>query len=163
MPAKQSYRWPLIVIGLLGTHFVLMIVAATIATHDRSFAVMPNYYEQGLNWDKSQALKRQSEKLGWKITIAPATTVDSAGRRAVEIVLADAQGHAIPSARVEITYFHHANATQLFEIAGTTSHDGRIALLTPMRTAGFYDFRCTASANNVNFATTITDYVSNAP
>src|SRR5215207_5791090 len=83
-------RWPFIVAGLLVVHVALMTVAVVIATHDRSFAVLPNYDDNAVHWDRDQAKRRASAKLGWKLEIVPAETVDPIGRRNVSVRLTDA-------------------------------------------------------------------------
>ncbi len=161
--APGSYRWPLIVIAFLGVHVVLISVGVAIATHDPTFAVTPDYYDKALNWDKIQAAKRASEKLGWKLAIAPALKVQPNGERAVEISLQDRNGHPVAGAQINITYFHHAHAMDRMKLTGTTAADGKLAVNVPMRWAGFYSFACTADSGGTNFTDTLTQFVSNAP
>jgi hypothetical protein len=57
-PNTHKSRWPLIVIALLVGHICLMTVAVAIATHDRNGAIIPDYYQKAVNWDRTQAQLR---------------------------------------------------------------------------------------------------------
>jgi hypothetical protein len=57
-PHTRKSRWPLFVIALLVGHICLMTVAVAIATHDRNGAVIPDYYQKAVNWDRTQAQLR---------------------------------------------------------------------------------------------------------
>jgi nitrogen fixation protein FixH len=138
-----------------------MMVAVAIATRDRSFAVLPNYYDNAVHWDQDQAKKRASEQLGWKLEIFPAESIDPLGRRNVTLRLTDATGQPLP-ASIEVSYFHHAHANEPQTLSATTGSDGRASVAAPMRYAGFYDFRCTATAGKQTFTTTLTQFVSTA-
>src|SRR3954466_7927827 len=94
----RYWPWPLIVVGLLLGHVSIMVTAVILATGDKSFAVLPNYYEKAVNWDKNQAELRASEKLGWQVTLVPSPDVDPAGHRSLMLTLADATGHAVADA-----------------------------------------------------------------
>src|SRR3569623_2033596 len=89
-----------------------MVGAVTIATHDKSFAVTPDYYQRAVHWDEEQAARRASEKLGWRVSIETAPQADPLGRRVVSVVLTDAQGQALPAAQLDVTYFHDAHANE---------------------------------------------------
>jgi len=154
-------KWPFIIVGLLLTHTLLMTVAVMIATHDPSFAVTPNYYEQAVNWDKDKAAKAASAQLGWKLEVEPAGRVDPLGRRVATFVLTDGAGKPVAGAKLDVLYFHHAHAAEPQKLSITTGADGRAQQLVPMRHAGFYDFRCTAVAQGKTFAATITQFVNN--
>jgi nitrogen fixation protein FixH len=159
-PRRTPGKWPFIIVGLLLAHVLLMTVAVMIATHDPSFAVTPNYYEQAVNWDKDKAAKLASAQLGWTLRVEAAGRVDPLGRRAATFVLADAAGAPIPAAKLDVLFFHHAHAAEPQALSLTTASDGRAAQLLPMRHAGFYDFRCTAVAGGKTFTATITQFVA---
>ena len=159
---RHRSKWPFIVVGLLLAHVGLMTAAVMLATRDKSFAVTPDYYEQALHWDRDQAAKRASEKLGWKLEIQPADQVDPLGRRAATLALTDATGKPIPDAAIEIVYFHHSHAASPLTLKAVTGADGRATQSVPMRYSGFYDFRCTATAGGKTFVSTITQFVGAA-
>ena len=159
-PAKRS-RWPLLVVAMLAGHVLILVTVVIIATRDPSFAVTPNYYENAVNWDESQAVKRASEKLGWRLEIVAADEADAAGRRAVTFALADATGAPIGNAAIDVNCFHPAPAPRPTRLTATTAADGKATQLLPIRHAGFWDFQCKAvAADGRTFVTTVTQYVN---
>ncbi len=154
-------RWPIIVIALLAIHFVLMLTAAAIATRDRSFAVLPNYYDNAINWDKSRAQQRASDQLGWKLSIEPATTINPLGERAVKFVLSDAAGKPIDDAKLDMTFYHHAHASESSEVKLSESQAGEFTAKLPMRYAGLWQFNVTIEAQGHTFISNVQQFVSN--
>jgi len=161
---KSGGRWPFIILGLLSAHVLLMLVAVTIAIHDPSFSVEPNYYQKGLSWDESRAQLRASEKLGWQVHVEASESVDPLGRRAVSFVLTDSAGKAIEGATLSVDYFHHAHAEQDFQAtpASDPSDGRRFSQVLPMRYAGTWEFHFIAKARGKTFIASSTEYVTNA-
>jgi nitrogen fixation protein FixH len=160
-PSRGSLRWPLIIVALLGGHVALMLTAAAIAVRDRSFAVVPNYYQSALHWDQQQAERRVSAELGWKVQVEPAAQVDPTGGRAVRFVLRDAGNKPIEGATLSLRYYHHAHASDAAEIRLAREEQGVFSTTLPMRYAGFWQFDVTAEARGRTFTTSLTQYVSN--
>ena len=156
-------RWPWIIVGLLGGHVLLMVAAVTIATHDRSFAVVPNYYQRAVNWDQTQAEKRASEKLGWHVRVEASSRVDPIGRRAVSFVLADADGKALDHAVLDVEYFHHAHGDEDKQVKLTpdATDPSRFTVLLPMRYPGNWEFHFTATAGGKTFVSAATEVLHN--
>jgi nitrogen fixation protein FixH len=158
----RHLRWPLIVIGLLLGHMTIMFVAVALATHDRASTIIPNYYEKSLDWDRAQAERRASEKLGWRVTVTPSPQVDPLGRRDVLVRVTDASGEAIPSADVELTYYHLSHPAEAQHAQLHTSADGRVNATLPMRYEGFWQIELTAKAAEQRFSTVLSQFVSTA-
>jgi nitrogen fixation protein FixH len=156
---KNSRRWPLIIVGLLAVHVTLMLTAAAIATRDRSFAVLPNYYENAVNWDKTRAAMESSRELGWKLQINPAAAIDPHGSRQVAILLTDAQGQPIPNAKLDLTYYHHAHANEAASVTLSATEPGRFATNLPMRYDGFWQFKAKVEAGGKTFVTDLSQFV----
>jgi hypothetical protein len=58
---RRHLKWPLIVVGLLVVHMSAMVVAVVIATHHNSGgAVIPDYYQKAVNWDRTQSQLRNA-------------------------------------------------------------------------------------------------------
>jgi len=161
---KAGRKWPWIIVGLLSVHVAGMVTAAMIATHDRSFAVVDNYYEKAVHWDQSQALLRASREMGWKVEIKPSDRVDPLGRRRVEFVVTDAQGRAIPQAVLTVEYFHDAHAAEVRK--ATLSPDGhdpsRFGAVLPMRYAGIWEYELTVTAGDKTFVEKTTKSLTNS-
>jgi len=158
---KSSKRWPLIIIGLLSVHVTLMLTAAAIATRDRSFAVLPNYYENAVNWDKTRAAMESSRALGWKLQINPAARIDPHGSRQVTILLSDSQGRPIPNAKLELTYYHHAHANESANVTLNETEPGLFMTNLPMPYEGLWQFKVKVEAGGTIFVTDLSQFVGN--
>jgi nitrogen fixation protein FixH len=158
----RHWKWPLIVVGLLLGHVSLMVTAVVLATGDKSFAVLPNYYDKAVNWDKNQAELRASEKLGWQVTLVPSADVDPTGRRTLSVTLADAAGRPVADAAVELSWYHHARPTELLKASLHTDASGRAVRTVTMRREGFYQVNVTATAAGQRFVTALSPFVSTA-
>lgn len=158
----RHWKWPVIVVALLLGHVSLMVTAVVLASGDKSFAVLPNYYEKAVNWDKNQAELRASEKLGWQVTLIPSPNVDPTGRRALAVILTDAAGRPIADAAVELTWYHHARPTELLKASLHTDASGRAEQVVTMRREGFYQVNMTATAAGRRFVTALSPFVSTA-
>jgi nitrogen fixation protein FixH len=159
---RRYFTWPLIVVGLLASHVVAMVTVVVIATGDKSLAVLPNYYQQAVRWDDTQAELRASERLGWRCAFTPSPEVDPLGRRPVTLALADAAGQPVAGADIQLSYFHHTRPTDLQKATLRTAADGQATLTLPMTKEGFWQVNVTAAKAGDRFVQTTTPFVSTA-
>lgn len=153
--------WPFLIIGLLAAHVTGMVIAVTITEHDKTFLVVPDYYDKAQHWDAAQAERRVSASLGWNVLIEPAAAIDERGNRAVRFMLSNAQGQPLPNASMEVQYFHHAHPDQQQKARLTVdAGDPRaFAGMLAMPYAGVWEFHVTAHAGGRTFEQTQTPYV----
>jgi len=161
MPVRKSYKWPLIIIGLLVVHTAAMLTAVTIASSDRSFAVIPNYYQDAVKWDQTKAAQQASDKLNWKVEIIIASTADPLGNRLVAVRIVDADGKAVEMQKVQLKYFHFSHGGNPHDVA-LLARDGKIEGAIPLRYEGFHEFNLTATAGEKVFVEKVTQYVNAA-
>jgi nitrogen fixation protein FixH len=165
LPAPRKprhWKWPLIVVGLLLGHISIMVTAVVLATSDKSFAVLPDYYQKAVNWDKDQADLRASAKLGWQAILVPSPEVDPTGRRSIALTLTDAGGRPIANADVEVAAYHQARPNEVIQTTFHTDASGQASQALVMRREGFYQIGITARAGTQRFVTAMTPFVSNA-
>ena len=160
---RPSRRWPMIIVGLLAGHVTLMMVACAIATHDKSFSVVPNYYGRAVNWDQEQALRRASKELGWHVAVQASGRVDASGRRAVSFVLSDANGNPVRDATLEADFFHHAHpeAERVVKLEADPQQPGRFPALLSMPYSGTWEFHFAASGQGKTFTESSIEVLSN--
>lgn len=93
--------------------FVLFIAALSLAgtgaliywaLSDPSFAVEPDYYAQGLDWDRTARQRVINEQLGWRIEVQP----DTPGMLIVRVI--DRDDRPINEASVECELFPNIHA-----------------------------------------------------
>lgn len=99
---RRAWRWPLIIVGLLSAHVGAMVTAVVIATSDKSFVVLPNYYKRALRWDERKAEVAASEMLGWERTLKIADDA-STGGHVVTLQLADSTKRPLDGLTVQLT------------------------------------------------------------
>jgi hypothetical protein len=153
-PKKSRRRWPFIIAGLLTVHTGAMITAVVIASRDPGFSVDPAYYQKAVHWDESQAIRHQSDKLGWQATIQPSSIAEGGGTRTTSFSLTDSNHQAIPGVAMEVTYFHHAHGRDVrtAKLATTDAGDSRrFTTQLDMPWPGTWEFELTARAGEKLF------------
>ncbi|WP_168564218.1 FixH family protein [Crateriforma spongiae] len=113
--SKAAWRWGSMVVALLTLQVALGVVAIFLATGDRSVAVVPDYYQKALDWDKQAERKRTSEKLGWTFTVAEIPAGQSGNGLMLKLLDADDQPVAIQTGTVSI--YHHARAGDVLQFS----------------------------------------------
>lgn len=160
VPARKS-RWPVIIVGMLAVHIALMAIAVVLSTRHRP-AIVPNYYQQALQWDQAQAQRRASAELGWKITFEPSAATSPLGQRDVTIRIVDRDNQPVADAHIEIAYFHHARADETMTSTLRTNERGVATQNLKMRNEGWWQIQLIASNASGRYTTTLTQYVSNS-
>lgn len=98
----RRWRWPMIVVGLLLTHVVCMVIAVVIATTDRSFVVLPDYYKRSLQWDDHKAALAASDRLGWKRVLTLGEFDPAARTRLATLKFTDGAGKGVDGLTVSM-------------------------------------------------------------
>lgn len=141
-PGARMYLMPALVLGFLGTHMLFVFIAISLAVGDRSFAVVPDYYQKAVEWDDHKAALAASAALGWEVEVLPSRDVTLRGVRELAVVLHDAEGRPITEAQVHATLYHHANASRVVEVELIPgAYPGRYSVLAEMRDEGVWNIR----------------------
>lgn len=102
-PRHHTWKWPLIVVGLLVAHVTGMMTAVTIATRDKSFIVLPNYYQKALEWDQRKSALAAADKLGWERRITLGDFDASHQTRLIRIEMVDRNRQPLEGLSISIT------------------------------------------------------------
>lgn len=128
--AKRFY------IGLVLFLFVIqssiMTAVITLSIGDPGGAVMPNYYQAGLQWDQTKQSRTASQRLGWTVDLEASDVVDGSGKRALLVSVVDSQLKGIDSLAVQGRLYHLAAADVVIESPFVASGDGRYLALLPV-------------------------------
>ena len=133
--------WIGLVIGLLGAQILLLSTMVYIATSDPSFAVEPDYYQKGLNWDATARQLNENRKLGWNVRLSIPRESTFAGERAVTCRLSDPDGQPIEGAVVDLVAFPHARGTQRISVLLEEQEPGQYGAAVPLHRSGLWEFR----------------------
>lgn len=142
---RGRHRWPLILAGMLAVHATLIIYAATLAVSDKSFAVVPGYYDKALSWDADRADRRAADDRGWSFELRPGAFADAGGQRLIVAELRDAAGAPLPGAAVTLEFFRHARASQAARVAMRETTPGRHEAVAAVAAAGAWRFNARVS------------------
>lgn len=141
---RKRLMMPAVVAGLLGGHVLFVVIAITLATSDRSFAVVPDYYQKAVDYDLHKAELAASEQLGWKAELLPGAEVDTRGRRDILVLLHDGSGDPVTNAVIGVSCYHLARAgdPQSFDLV--EDMPGRYVGRVRMQREGFWQFELSA-------------------
>jgi len=139
-PSAKRFIMPAMVLGFLGAHMLFIFVAISLAVGDRSFAVVPDYYQKAVDWDEQKQVRADSLALGWSAQVLPSREVSVRGERELAVVLLDKEGQPIEGAQVIATAYPHARAGEIAELVlPETDEPGRYSALAEMRREGVWD------------------------
>jgi nitrogen fixation protein FixH len=135
-------RWIAGIIGLLAGNVVAMAILATVA-HDGASQVIPDYYERAAHFDDALASAAAAHALGWHADL-------SIGIDAVEVRLRDASGAAVDGAKVRVSGYQRAHASEALDVELAAVGGGRYRAAIEART-GVHDLVITAERDGDRF------------
>ncbi|HEX5044696.1 MAG TPA: FixH family protein [Candidatus Polarisedimenticolaceae bacterium] len=130
----RGWIWPLLLGGLLVTGVGVNLLLLVVATGDPSFAVERDYYQKGMEWDRTLAQGRANARLGWTL---------ACGVRAgtLSVVLQDRSGTPITGAVLAVEAFHNARAGQVVTGRLVDAGNGAYERQLPIVRPGLWEMR----------------------
>lgn len=149
MTTTRSGRlWPWFIGALLAATVVAQAIMLYAATHDATFAVVPDYYARGLAFDSTIAQERRNLMLGWR---ASAAFAPAAAGTTVSVRLADQAGAPVAGATVRAELISNLDASHPLEIALTADGEGSYVATTQFLRRGLWDVRLDALKGGERF------------
>ncbi len=108
---KARRFWVAMILLLLVSQLSIGFMSIYLATKDHAFVVIPDYYEKGLRYDELQALRQQSDALGWTSSNTISDEVDAAGFSTLTYVISDRTGKPVTGLHGEATLYHLSHAS----------------------------------------------------
>ncbi len=105
----RAWLGPALIAGFLLLSVGANMALLAFATHDASFAVVPDYYQRALHFDEHLATLRASTALGWHVDVRLAA--GNSPRLRVEV--RDRDGRAVTGLGGTVHYFHRARAADV--------------------------------------------------
>jgi nitrogen fixation protein FixH len=140
-PSSRSFFWPALICSLLVVHILSVCVMVYVATRDRSFAIEPDYYQKGLNWDKTANQQRENARLGWTVAIEIGEPAGVRGERTVTCKVTDKAGRPVEGAIVDLVAFAHARASERTAAVMVPQGQGAYQSSLRMLRRGLWEFR----------------------
>ncbi|MFI4861385.1 MAG: FixH family protein [Phycisphaerales bacterium JB063] len=151
-PTKNRFVMPGLVLAFLAGHMLFIIIAISIAVSDRSFAVVPDYYQKAVDWDEHKELLAASDALGWSAQVLPSRKVSILGKRELAVTLTDSEGRPVEGADVFVTLYPHAQANQISELVlSATDEPGRYSATAEMAREGVWSVSVHATRGAVAY------------
>jgi nitrogen fixation protein FixH len=144
---SARWTWTLAIAGLLAANVVAMATLAVVAHRDAA-QVIPDYYARATRYDDELTRSAASRALGWRVDLAVASgTVDA--------VVSDASGRPITGARVRVTGYHRAHASERLDLELTAAAAGRYRGVIAGR-IGRYDLEASVEAAGAHYSQRVT-------
>lgn len=112
MERRSRLLWIGLIAGFFLVHGSMMIVGIVLATRDPTHAVIPNYHQQAMEYDKVLADRQASERLGWKWSITLESGHTTSSTNSFIVQLRDTKGQPVVDAQVAVDLCHHARGNQ---------------------------------------------------
>lgn len=99
--------WLLAIVGLLAANVIAMMILAVASAGGTQ--VIPAYYDKAAHYDDELDRASASRALGWRAEVAFAGG-------AIDVTVSDAAGRAVDGARVRITGYQRAHASESLDV-----------------------------------------------
>ncbi len=105
-PSRHLF-WPIFLTSLIGIHIASVVVMVIVATHDRSFAIEPDWYQKGLHYEQTAQQQRENRRLGWSVKLDVSRPLTGTNQRSVSCTVFDQAGKPVENAKVDLVAFAH--------------------------------------------------------
>ena len=129
-------QWPIGVVAVLVLTIGANIYVAFRANDDPSVSVESDYYQKAVRFDADQAMRRRSERLGWRLALTAAPA--AAGGETLTALVVDSTGAPVRGAVVRFTALAVARGNDPVSGAARADGDHYVATL-PMIRRGLWD------------------------
>jgi nitrogen fixation protein FixH len=135
---KAKRVWVGVIITLLGLQVASGIVTIYLATSDPTSAIIPNYYQSGLNWDTKHRNLSQFTRLGWHVVVEVQPTDEEFSQRLVKIRLFKGE-LPISKQRISASVYHHARGREIFKLRFDEANQGEYVAICKLAQAGLWE------------------------
>ena len=154
---SHAWLWPLGLALALALSAGGNIVFMVLASRDPSFAVEPDYYKKGLDWDRTMAQEAADRALGWTVSLEGTHDAPTArGGRRLVLRMLDRDGRGVDGAAVTLEALHGARAADIVRGRLIGTGQGRYVADLPLARAGLWELRVRAEHGATVFTQRIT-------
>jgi nitrogen fixation protein FixH len=146
------FGWPVAIAVVLVASAAFNFALMFVASRDPAFAIEPDYYAKGVQWDSAMAQERHNQTLGWTATARIALgTAAEAG--VLEVTLRTAEGEPVTGAAVSAEAMHNARAAQRHHAALAEREPGTYQGPLAAQRPGEWEVRLVAEREGRRFTT----------
>jgi nitrogen fixation protein FixH len=150
--SKRHLLWPILITSLICIHIVSVVTMVIVATHDRSFAVEPDFYQKGLHYDQAIQQRRENDRLGWSVKVEVSQPLSGTNMRNVTCRLMDRDGKPLEGAKIDLAAFAHLRASNVQTCALVPQDTGQYAGTIAFADPGIWEFRLVVAHGKDTFA-----------
>ncbi|HEY3500315.1 MAG TPA: FixH family protein [Polyangiaceae bacterium] len=136
--SRRGTFWALLPVVLLVSSLTGVLVMASIARSDPSFALESDYYQRAVRWDGQQLEWAENARLGYTIEAESVATSEGVELRAT---LRDRNGAKLEGASVGVEAFANARAADVRRLTLRESEAGAYAVGLGQPRPGLWEFR----------------------
>jgi nitrogen fixation protein FixH len=133
--------WPILLTSLISIHIVSVVVMVIVATHDRSFAIEPDWYLKGLNYEQTVQQQRENRRLGWSVQLDISPPLTGTKQRSVTCMVFDRGGKPVKNAKVDLVAFAHLRANSPTSRVLLPQDGGEYGATFGFEDPGMWEFR----------------------
>lgn len=135
--------WVSVIVGLLGLQVLGGIGTIYLATRDSSVAVIPNYYQAGLDWDITKRNRDLFVTMGWSCVVDVHEADLEYNQRMITIQVRDKLHQPVVDLRVTGQIYHHARGNDVHRLQFDQSHPGEYVAMIKMTQSGLWQMNLT--------------------
>jgi nitrogen fixation protein FixH len=144
-----------LITGLIGIHIVSVVTMVIVATHDRSFAVEPDFYQKGLHYEQTLDQRRENSRLGWTAKVEVSRPLSGSNARSVVCRLSDRDGQPLNDAKIDMVAFAHLRASRAQSCVLFPQDSGRYVVSLAFDDPGIWEFRLVVTRGKDTFTQVI--------
>jgi nitrogen fixation protein FixH len=134
---RARFIWVGIVVLLLSLQLSGGIVTVYLAVSDPTVAVIPNYYQAGLDWDIKRRNLDQFVQLGWQYELIVDEVDPELPQRKLLIKLSK-NDQPVGKQRVSARIYHHARGSEVHQLQFDESWPGEYVCQTKLVQSGLW-------------------------
>lgn len=137
---KNARRfWVGAIVGLLSLQVIGGTITVYLAVGDPTVAVVPNYYQAGLDWDIKRRNLDQFIAMGWQVEMIVQPVDPDAAHRQLRVRLTRGN-NPVAKQKISGTVFHHARGNELRRFTMDEAGSGEYVASTALTQAGKWEF-----------------------
>lgn len=138
--AERSAKrfWVGAIVGLLSMQLIGGVVTVYLAVGDPTVAVIPNYYQAGLEWDVKHRNLDQFVKMQFQVEVIVDPTEAEINQRHVMIKLTK-NGSPVSKQRVSASIYHHAKGADIVKLTFDEGHAGEYVAPCRLTQSGLWE------------------------
>lgn len=154
--------WVGAIVGLLSMQLIGGVVTVYLAVGDPTVAVIPNYYQAGLEWDVKHRNLDQFVNMQFQVELTVDPTDELSRQRQLMIKLTR-NGLAVGKQRVSASIYHHARGADVVKLNFDEGHEGQYVAPCRLTQSGLWEVEISVEGDHgvaeTRFTTLVHDKV----